>query len=180
MYCPSCGKDNSEGSKFCASCGTNLEVISRALYSRSTGVFTRAENALDQVITHYSERVFRNAPGNVPCRRISDSWKVLGQGILTVAADFILFWLMLFVVFPVKLLTLLLFTPFKLLTHLVRPKPIVGPASRNVVRPSLAQLPPPAPPVEWRADSPVSAVEHTTEHLQEYDSRIRRQRASLD
>lgn len=177
MFCPSCGKDNSEGSKFCASCGTNLEVISRALYSRSTGWFTRAENALDQVITHYSERIFRNAPAGVPSRRISDSWKVLGQGILTAAADFILFWLMLFVVFPVKLLTLLLFTPFKLLANLVRPKPIAQPGTGKVMRPSLAQLP---PPVEWRADSPVSAVEHTTEHLAEYDSKRRRQRVSLD
>ena len=177
MFCPSCGKDNSDGSKFCASCGTNLEVITRALYSRSTGVFTRAENALDQVITHYSERIFRNAPVGVPSRRISDSWKVLGQGLLTSAADFILFFLMLFLVFPVKLLTLLLFTPFKLMNQLVGPKAIPVPEPGRVRTPTLAQLPPPA---IWRADTPVSAVEHTTEHLPEYEAKRRRQRANLD
>jgi hypothetical protein len=177
MFCPSCGKDNSEGSKFCASCGTNLEVVSRALYSRSTGLFTRAENSLDQVITHYSERVFRNAPAIVPSRRISDSWKILGQGILTTSVDFVLFWLMLFVVFPVKLLTLLLSTPFKLLTRVTRQKQFTEPVPGRMRRPVAAQLP---PPVDWQAGSPVSAVEHTTEHLTEYESRRRSHRHSLD
>jgi hypothetical protein len=178
MFCPSCGKDNSEGSKFCASCGTNLEVVSRALYSRSTGLFTRAENAIDQVITRYSERVFRNAPASVPSRKISDSWKVLGQGILTSAMDFVFFWLMLFVVFPVKLLTLLLSTPFKLLTRVVtRQKPLTEPTAARA-KPAVAQLPP--PPVEWQAGSAVSAVEHTTEHLAEYESIRRSRRSGID
>lgn len=27
MFCPKCGKENSDGMKFCASCGTNIEIV---------------------------------------------------------------------------------------------------------------------------------------------------------
>ena len=174
MFCPACGKDNSDGRKFCGSCGTNLEVVSRALYSKQTGLFTRAENALDQVIARYAERVFRNAPANLPSRRISDSWKILGEGILTLPVDFILFWLMLFVVLPVKLFTLVLTTPFKLLIQIgsrLKALPETGTGRIGQGRPEL-------PSAQWDPASPISAVEHTTEHLSEYESRRRRRTTS--
>ena len=175
MFCPACGKDNAEVVKFCASCGTNLEVVSRALYSSSTGLFTRAENALNQVVTRYSERVFRNAPANALSRKLSDSWMFLGQGIVTAAVDFVLFWLMLFVVFPVKLITLLLSSPVRLLLDRTsRPKPMreiaspkKGPTSAELVMPD-----------EWEKRDIVSAVEHTTEHLSEFSARRQRQKDS--
>jgi uncharacterized membrane protein YhaH (DUF805 family) len=30
MFCPKCGKENSDGTKFCASCGTNIEIVAGA------------------------------------------------------------------------------------------------------------------------------------------------------
>lgn len=38
MFCPNCGGHQSEGRKFCTSCGTNLLVISQVLSGRPTGV----------------------------------------------------------------------------------------------------------------------------------------------
>ena len=172
MFCPACGKDNSEGVKFCASCGTNLEVVSRALYSNSTGLFTRAENTLNRVVTRYSERLFRNAPANALSRKLSDSWLFLGQGILTAAVDFLLFWLMLFVVFPLKLITLLVSSPIRLLLERGnRQKPLaaIGPGKKASTSAQLVE------PVEWEQQPEmVSAVEHTTEHLAEFSARRQR------
>ena len=174
MFCPACGKDNFEGVKFCASCGTNLEVVSRALYSSSTGLFTRAENALNQVVTRYSERVFRNAPANALSRKLSDSWIFLGQGLVTAAVDFLLFWVMLFAVFPLKLITLLVSSPIRLLLERGnRQKPLPALESGKKARTS-AQLP---TPEEWEHRDMVSAVEHTTEHLSEFSARRQRQKS---
>lgn len=30
MFCPKCGKENSDGTKFCANCGTNIEIVAGA------------------------------------------------------------------------------------------------------------------------------------------------------
>ena len=173
MFCPACGKDNSEGVKFCASCGTNLEVISRALYTSSTGLFTRAENTLNHVVTRYSERVFKNAPANALSRKLSDSWMFLGQGLVTAAVDFLLFWVMLFAVFPLKLITLLVSSPVRLLLERGnRQKPVPPLDSAKKARTS-AQL---VAPEEWEQHDMVSAVEHTTEHLSEFSARRERQK----
>ena len=177
MFCPACGKDNFEGVKFCANCGTNLEVVSRALYSKSTGLFTRAENTLNHVVTRYSERVFRNAPANALSPKLSDSWKFLGQGLVTAAVDFLLFWVMLFAVFPLKLIYLLLSSPVRLLLERgSRPKPPPAlPVGKKVS--TSAQL---VAPEEWEKRDMVSAVEHTTEHLSEYSAKRRRQKTGVD
>ena len=177
MFCPACGKDNVEAVKFCASCGTNLEVVSRALYAESTGLFTRAENTLNQVVTRYSERLFRNAPANALSRKLSDSWMFLGQGLLAAAVDFLLFWLMLFVVFPLKLLSLLVSSPIRLLLergNRQKAIPELGPGKRISTS---AQL---VAPDEWQPHEPVSAVEHTTEHLSEFSARRRRAKKTGD
>jgi hypothetical protein len=147
------------------------------LYSSSTGLFTRAENGLNQVVTRYSERLFRNAPANALSRKLSDSWIFLGQGIITATVDFLLFWLMLFVVFPVKLLTLLLSSPVRLLLERgSRPKPVPAIASGKK-GPTSAQL---VAPDEWEMRDAVSAVEHTTEHLSEFSARRQRQKTGVD
>ena len=180
MFCPSCGKENPVECRFCASCGFNLEVVSRALYTSSVGLYTKFDTALNQLIARYSERVFKNAPTTALSRRLSDSWKVLGEGILTAPVDFALFWLMLFVFFPLRLLTLLISTPFRILTSLAstplrrqveeskRPKALasideVQSADNNLKREIS----------EWRIDSAISAVEHTTEHLSDYNRPMR-------
>jgi hypothetical protein len=180
MFCPSCGKENPVECKFCASCGFNLEVISRALYTNSVGLYTKFDTALNNLIARYSERVFKNAPTAALSRKLSDSWKVLGEGILTVPVDFALFWLMLFVIFPLRLLTILISTPFRLLTssgsapfrrqmeESNRPKALASPervqSTDNKRKSEIS---------EWRIDSAISAVEHTTEHLPDYHRPMR-------
>src|SRR5215831_17588448 len=37
MYCPNCGKENSEQQKFCRSCGLGLQTISEALGTERSG-----------------------------------------------------------------------------------------------------------------------------------------------
>ena len=180
MFCPSCGKENPVECRFCASCGFNLEVVSRALYTSSVGLYTKFDTALNQLIARYSERVFKNAPTTALSRRLSDSWKVLGGGILTAPVDFALFWLMLFVFFPLRLLTLLISTPFRILTSLAstplrrqmeeskRPKALASidevQSADNNLKSEIS---------EWRIDSAISAVEHTTEHLSDYNRPMR-------
>jgi hypothetical protein len=180
MFCPSCGKENPVECRFCASCGFNFEVVSRALYTSSVGLYTKFDTALNQLIARYSERVFKNAPTTALSRRLSDSWKVLGEGILTAPVDFALFWLMLFVFFPLRLLTLLISTPFRILTSLAstplrrqmeeskRPKALASidevQSADNNLKSEIS---------EWRIDSAISAVEHTTEHLSDYNRPMR-------
>jgi hypothetical protein len=181
MFCPSCGKDNPVECKFCAACGFNLEVITRALYTNSVGLYPRFDTALNQLIARYSERVFKNAPTTALSQNLSDSWKVLGEGILTASVDFALFWLMLFVIFPLRLLTLFISTPFKLITPLVsapfrrrmeesnRPK-----ALASIEEGQSADNKPMSEINEWRIGSAISAVEHTTEHLPDYIRPVRK------
>jgi hypothetical protein len=134
-------------------------------------LLARAETRLNHFIARYSERVFRNAPALALSRRLSDSWKVLGEGIVTIAADFLLFWLMLFVILPVKALSLLLSSPIRLLLDRgVRQKLPLREVTANVEgRTDVAR-------VEFEPGDVVSAVEHTTEHLSEYQAKKRGQR----
>ena len=42
MFCQKCGKENSDGTKFCASCGTNIEIVAEAnMKSEISGVVTQ-------------------------------------------------------------------------------------------------------------------------------------------
>jgi len=47
LFCPTCGRDNSVGRKFCASCGTNLEAVSQALSASDDDFFTKIDSGLD-------------------------------------------------------------------------------------------------------------------------------------
>lgn len=116
MYCPTCGIDNSLERKYCSSCGTNLEVIAQALSGSTDGFLSKLDTSLDQFIARYAEHVFKDAPVNVLDRRISRSWKILGQGVVTSLVDLLLFNLMC-VVLPFRLLLLLVLTPIALVTE---------------------------------------------------------------
>lgn len=116
MYCPTCGIDNSLERKYCAACGTNLEVVSQALSGSAGGFFSKMDTSLDQFIARYAEHVFKDAPINALDRRISRSWQILGQGVITSLVDLLLFCLMC-VVLPFKFLLLLVLTPIGLLTE---------------------------------------------------------------
>ena len=94
MFCPNCGRDNTIERKFCASCGTNLAVVSQALSGSDDDFFTKIDAGLDHFLGKYAEHVFKNAPANAAEQRIGKSWQVLGQSVLTSIVDLLLFTLM--------------------------------------------------------------------------------------
>ncbi len=160
MFCPTCGRDNSHGLKFCASCGTNLEAISRAMSVSEEGLFTKFDRSLDQFIARYAEHVFKDAPLRALDRRISKSWQVLGQGVLTSLFDLALFSIMASVL-PIKFFILLIYTPVKLLSE--RSKYQKGDAAEleGKKAPDLID----SLPRQWLPDAGASVIEHTTLHL---------------
>src|SRR5689334_17278996 len=114
MFCPTCGKDNSRELKFCASCGTNLEAVSQALTGREEDFFTRMDSGIDFFIARYDEHVFKRAPAGLSEHKIGKSWMLVGQAILTMAIDLLLFCLMCNIL-PLRVLLLIVSTPIRLL-----------------------------------------------------------------
>lgn len=163
MFCPTCGRDNLNEQKFCASCGTNLEAVSEVLSGSGSDFFTRIDTSLDQFIAQYSEHVFKDAPSNASDRSVSNSWKLLGRGVLTSFVDLFLS-LLIWNVFTVRFNILLFSTPFRLLSErshrLKSLKEGIDPATPR----SLPQL----LPDQWLPGSAPSVSEHTTELLQQY------------
>ena len=157
MFCPTCGRDNSVGRKFCASCGTNLEAVTQALSGNADDIFTKTDIALDQFIARYAERVFKEAPSVALDRKVSNSWKVLGQGVLTSLVDLFLFVLM-WNIFPLKLFVLLISTPIRLLSERGRYQKS---ATAELGGERAPELPEP-PPRQWLPDSVASVTEQTT------------------
>jgi len=163
MFCPICGRDNLKEQKFCASCGTNLEAVSHALSGTGSDFFTRLDTGLDQLIAKYSEHVFRDAPSKAVDRSVSNSWKLLGRGVLTSFVDLFLA-LLLLNFFTLRFNILLVTTPFRLLSErsarLKNQKPAVDTDAK-------LQLPEPAAN-RWLPGVTPSVSEHTTERLQDY------------
>jgi hypothetical protein len=93
-----------------------LEVVSQALSGSTDGFLNKLDTSLDQFVARYAEHVFKDAPVNVLDRRISRSWKILGQGFVTSLVDLLLFNLMC-VILPFRLLLLLVMTPIGLVTE---------------------------------------------------------------
>jgi len=116
MFCPTCGKDNSLELKYCASCGTNLAAVSEALAGGDGDFFTKMDGGMDHFIARYSEHVFKNAPLQVGERKVANSWKLLGEAVLTSLIDLILFLLM-WNLLPLRALILIISTPFRLLNE---------------------------------------------------------------
>jgi hypothetical protein len=163
MFCPTCGKENSIGRKFCVTCGTNLEAVSQALSGSKTDFFTRTDVALDQLIAKYAEHVFKDAPANTADTTIGKSWKILGQGVLTALIDMVLFTLM-WNIFPLRFLILLISSPFRLLNERSNRRKIV---TAEIEERTELKLPPPTTK-EMLPESAASITEHTTERLKEY------------
>src|SRR4051812_12794645 len=171
MFCPACGRENSAAVKFCASCGINLEAISRALSVREEGLFPKADRSLDQFIGRYAEHVFKDAPLKARDRKIGKSWQVLGEGVLTSLFDLVLFSIMMLAL-PIRFFTLLLYTPIKLLSE--RSKNQRGTASEveGQKAPDLLE-----PPRQLLSEVRPSVTEHTTVSLG--NSRAPRERTGL-
>ena len=159
MFCPTCGNDSHQ-LKFCPACGTNLEAISHALSGSQDGVLVKADKALDKFIARYAERIFRNAPTKLLGRQVGKSWQLLGQGVITSAVDFILL-LVMWVVLPVRLLTLLIRTPISLLSERSKRQKSGMAAAAEASR------------ERWLAESGVSVTEQTTIQFAEPGSATR-------
>lgn len=163
MFCPTCGRDNLNERKFCASCGTNLEAVSQVLTGGTTDFLTRFDTGLDHFIARYAEHVFKDAPSNAADRSVSNSWKLLGRGVLTSFVDLFLS-LIIWNVFTVRFNILLFSTPFRLLSE--RSNRLKGlKAGTDTAAP--LSLPEPLPN-QWLPGSAPSVSEHTTERLQQY------------
>jgi len=166
MFCPTCGKENALGRKFCVACGTNLEAVSQALSGSKTDFFTRTDAALDQLIARYAEHVFKDAPANIADAKVGNSWKILGQGVLTSLMDMVLFSLM-WNVFPLRFLILLISSPIRLLYERSNRQKIT---KAEIEEQTELRLPP-APTNEMLPKSVSSISEHTTERLREYQQK---------
>ncbi|QQS45522.1 MAG: zinc ribbon domain-containing protein [Acidobacteriota bacterium] len=163
MFCPTCGRDNTIGRKFCVACGTNLEAVSQALTRSQTDIFTRTDLALDQFIGRYAEHLFRNAGDESERPSVARSWKILGQGVLTTFWDFLIASLM-WNILPFRFLILLISSPFRLVIERSE-------KSKNYV-PPLRELSPNEEARQLPGDTapqlPASVSEETTRQLEEY------------
>ncbi|MGA9770752.1 MAG: zinc ribbon domain-containing protein [Blastocatellia bacterium] len=173
MFCPNCGRDNSRERKFCASCGTNLEIVSQALNGNRDDFFTKTDASLDQLIARYSEHVFKDASSKLHERAVGNSWKILGQGIVTTFVDMVLFSLM-WNIIPLRFLILMVSTPFRLLS---RRKSVQAAAELDEhKKPAIAQ----PSSNKWLPGSVPSVSEHTTQNLEEYHPPERQKVARRD
>ena len=164
MFCPTCGRDNLKEQKFCASCGTNLEVVSQALSGTApTNFFTRLDTSLDQFNARYAEHVFKDAPSYAADRTVRNSWRLLGRGVVTSLVDLFLS-IFLWNFFILRFHVLWISTPFRLLSERSNRLKSLK-AGVNTGEP--LRLPEPQQR-QWVAGSMPSVSEHTTEHLQEY------------
>lgn len=155
MFCPTCGRDNTIERKFCASCGTNLEVVSQALAGSDDDFFTKIDAGLDHFLARYAEHVFRNAPAHAAEQRVAKSWQVLGQSVLTTIVDLLLFSLM-WNVIPLRFLLLLISSPVRLITRRARPE------RRSIESGRKGLELPDAAAQQWVPGSVESVTEHTT------------------
>ena len=155
MFCPTCGRDNTLQRKYCASCGTNMVAVSQALTGSEDDFFTKLDAGLDGFLGKYAEHVFKNAPSHASDQKISKSWLVLGQTVLTSIVDLLLFTLM-WNVIPLRFLLLVVSTPVRLLTQRGKPqKRTIGNAPDGY---ELAE----GESQQWLARPIGSVTEHTT------------------
>lgn len=164
MFCPTCGRDNSVGRKFCASCGTNLEAVSQALSGSDDDFFKKIDTGFDYFLAKYAEHVFKNAPLNATEQRVGKSWQVLGQAVLTSIIDVLLFSLM-WNVIPLRFLLLLISSPIRLLSEQGENKRRAVPGGKRA-----PDLPDPMPQ-QWLSESVGSVTEHTTVLLADSERR---------
>jgi hypothetical protein len=149
--------------KYCAKCGTNLEVVSQALTGIKEDFFTKTDFAFDQFVARYAEHVFKDAPSEANDRSVGSSWRILGKGVVTTLMDLFLFMVM-WNVLPLRFIILLISSPFRLLTNRAhRHKQEIAPIEVEA-RPALES----GAPERWLAGTVGSVSEHTTERLRDY------------
>ncbi len=116
MFCPTCGREDSQERKFCPSCGTNLDRVTKALTPKKDNFFVQADAAFDRVLGRYAGMFFKDAPEKAQDRSASNSWRIFGLSLLSLLANFILLPVC-FVALKLRFFTLLFSTPFRLLSE---------------------------------------------------------------
>jgi len=162
MFCPKCGRDDSHRYKFCPACGTNLDVVTIALSTGEDSVSARVNKHLDRSVARYADHLFESAAATAREGRVGGSWRLAGEGVLTLLLDLALLPVMLFFL-PVRLLLLLLYTPLGLLRERGERKRGGAPAIEVAGESSRRGLPEAG---GWRAGSAGSVAENTTAHLE--------------
>jgi hypothetical protein len=117
------------------------------------------------LVARYAGLFFGGARDKALNWRVSHSWTLWAQAFLALPANFILFWIMLFAILPLRLFTLLLGSPFRLLSELSNQQgaaQVHTPVAKVENRRAQLQAPPPG---QWALNSGPSAVEHTTMNL---------------
>jgi hypothetical protein len=167
MFCPTCGLNNLSERKFCTSCGTNLVVVTQALSENTDGALARMDTALDKLIARYAEHAFENSSKTASEWQVSSSWKILGQGFLTLIIDYLMLALM-GIVLPIRFLTLLIITPYRLICERLEPRRM---KTSELVGKGEPGLPEPAQG-RWIESPAASITEHTTARLPKHRHRI--------
>src|SRR5688500_5202632 len=162
MFCPKCGRDDSHQYKFCAACGTNLDVVTIALSTGEDSLFTRVNKHLDRSVARYADHFFESATTTAREGQVGSSWRLAGKGLLTFLLDLALLPVMFFFL-PVRLLMLLLYTPLGLLQERSERKRR-GVSAVDVVSESLKRGLPEAG--GWRVGGVGSVTDNTTVHLE--------------
>lgn len=169
MFCPTCGREDSQGRRFCPSCGANLERVTRALSPGGDSLLVRADQAFDRLVARYAGLFFGGARDKALEWRVGHSWTLWSQAFMAIPANFILFWIMLFGILPLRLFTLLIGSPFRLLSERSNQEgggQIPAPVSKVENRRAQLQAPPQG---QWTLGSGPSAIEHTTMNLPDSD-----------
>jgi len=175
MFCPTCGRDSLSERKFCASCGTNLETVSQALSGTGSDFFTRLDAGLDHFIAKYAEHVFKDAPSEAADRSVSNSWKLLGRGVVTSFIDLFLA-LIIWNVFTFRFNILLFSTPFRLLSERSDRLKNIKPGIDTIDPLRL----PESSPNQLFTEAPPSVSEHTTEMLGRYQPQAKERSSKQD
>jgi hypothetical protein len=164
MFCPTCGREDSQGRRFCPTCGANLERVTRALSPGGGSLLVRADQAFDRLIARYAGLFFGGARDKALDWRMSNSWTLWAQAVLAFPINIILLYLLIGIL-PLRLFTLLLGSPFRLLSERSNQQgaaQVHTPVAKVENRRAQLQAPPPG---QWAMDSGPSAVEHTTMNL---------------
>ena len=154
MYCPACGRENSLEQKFCAGCGVNLFAVAQALTHREEDFFTKMDAGMDALLGRYTERVFRRPLKRSGDTGVDQSWILLGRSVVTAFLDLLLFTLM-SVLLPIRLLLLIVSTPFRVLGER-KNRDTTGPDEL------IGDVPQVLTSGGWRDEVPASVTEGTT------------------
>ncbi|MFN7930036.1 MAG: zinc ribbon domain-containing protein [Blastocatellia bacterium] len=159
MFCPTCGREEQHERKFCIACGTNLERVTKVISPDGDNALVKIDKGFDKVMSHYAGLFFGQAEDQAEEWRVANSWKLLGESFLALLANFLLFWVLLYIALPVRFVVLLFSTPFRLLAERGNPAKAITAELESRV---------------WTGEVVSSITEHTTMKIDESGALRRR------